>query len=279
LAIAKRQLGIMGVLYDWDREVTTCDPSYYRWTQELFLLFFERGLAHRMMSPVNWCPVDKTVLATSRSSTAGAGDTLTSRFEKRDLEQWFPAHHGVCRQLLDDLAELEHWPEKVRVMQANWIGRSHGVEVEFPIDGHPGESMRIYTTRPDNPVRCHLHGPAPRAPLGREADRGVATDGCPRGRRGGAQGARDRPDLKRGATAWRIHRGPRDQPVNGEKVPIWVGDYVLITYGTGAIMAVPAHDQARLRIAQQFGLPDPRGDRIRRVRPQRELESAYTGPA
>src|SRR5260370_24144841 len=146
MAIGKRQLGLMGVLYDWDREVTTCDPSYYKWTQDLFLLFFERGLAHRMMSPVNWCPVDKTVLANEQVINGRCWRHPDVEGEKRDLEQCFLRITEYADRCLDDLADLEHWPEKVRVMQANWIGRSHGVEGEVPIDGHPGECVRMYTT-------------------------------------------------------------------------------------------------------------------------------------
>jgi len=165
IAIAKRQLGIMGVLYDWDREVTTCDPSYYRWTQELFLLFLERGLAHRMMSPVNWCPVDKTVLANEQVINGKCWRHPDVEVEKRDLEQWFLRITDYADRLLADLSLLDHWPEKVRVMQANWIGRSQGVEVEFPIDGHPGESMRIYTTRPDTLFGVTFMVLAPEHPL------------------------------------------------------------------------------------------------------------------
>jgi leucyl-tRNA synthetase len=277
IAIAKRQLGIMGVLYDWDREVTTCDPSYYRWTQELFLLFFERGLAHRMMSPVNWCPVDKTVLANEQVINGRCWRHPDVEVEKRDLEQWFLRITEYADRLLDDLALLDHWPEKVRVMQANWIGRSHGVEVEFPIDGHPGESMRIYTTRPDTLFGVTFMVLAPEHPLVEkltvESRRAAVREVVESSRRE-REIDRMSSEVKRlGAFtgAYAIN------PLNGEKVPIWVGDYVLITYGTGAIMAVPAHDQRDFDFAQQFGLP------IREViapdgRPQGELESAYTGP-
>src|SRR6266542_779484 len=122
---SKRDLKMMGILYDWDREVTSCMPDYYRWTQWLFLLMYERGLAYRAMAPVNWCPVDKTVLANEQ------------------------VINGRCWRLLDDLRLLDRWPQKVRVMQTNWIGRSMGAEVDFPVVGMPDEKIRIYTTRPD----------------------------------------------------------------------------------------------------------------------------------
>jgi leucyl-tRNA synthetase len=278
IAIAKRQLGIMGVLYDWDREVTTCDPSYYRWTQDLFLLFLERGMAHRMMSPVNWCPVDKTVLANEQVINGRCWRHPDVEVEKRDLEQWFLRITTYADRLLDDLALLEDWPEKVRVMQANWIGRSQGVEVDFPIDGHPGESMRIYTTRPDTLFGVTFMVLAPEHPL-------VEKLTVPKQRRAVqevVEAARKEREIDRmssevkrlGAAtgAYAIN------PLNGEKVPIWVADYVLITYGTGAIMAVPAHDQRDFDFARQFSLP------IRQVivppggEASRDLDSAHTEP-
>ena len=275
IAIAKRQLGIMGVLYDWDREVTTCDPSYYRWTQELFLLFFDRGLAHRMMSPVNWCPVDKTVLANEQVINGRCWRHPDVEVEKRDLEQWFLRITEYADRLLDDLSLLDHWPEKVRVMQANWIGRSKGVEVEFPIDGHPGESMRIYTTRPDTLFGVTFMVLAPEHRLVEKLtveSRRTAVREVVQASRKAREIDRLSSEVKRlGAStgAYAIN------PLNGEKVPIWVGDYVLVTYGTGAIMAVPGHDQRDFDFARQFSLP------IREViappgGPQDELETAYT---
>jgi leucyl-tRNA synthetase len=277
IAIAKKQLGIMGVLYDWDREVTTCDPSYYRWTQELFLLFFERGLAHRMMSPVNWCPVDKTVLANEQVINGRCWRHPDVEVEKRDLEQWFLRITEYADRLLDDLSLLDHWPEKVRVMQANWIGRSEGVEVEFPIDGHPAESMRIYTTRPDTLFGVTYMVLAPEHPLvekltlaSRRAEVRNVVENARKAREIDRMSS-EVPRLGAFTGAFAIN------PLNGEKVPIWVGDYVLITYGTGAIMAVPAHDQRDFDFARQFSLP------VREViapsgKSQGELSAAYTGP-
>ncbi|TMC00913.1 MAG: leucine--tRNA ligase, partial [Chloroflexi bacterium] len=129
IARAKEQLAMMGVLYDWGREVTTCEPDYYRWTQWLFLLFYERGLAYRAKAPVNWCPVDQTVLANEQVINGRCWRHPDVLVEKRDLEQWFLRITDYADRLLDDLSLLGEWPEKVRVMQANWIGRSHGVEI------------------------------------------------------------------------------------------------------------------------------------------------------
>jgi leucyl-tRNA synthetase len=277
IAIAKRQLGLMGVLYDWDREVTTCDPSYYRWTQDLFLMFLERGLAHRMMSPVNWCPVDKTVLANEQVINGRCWRHPDVEVEKRDLEQWFLRITEYADRLLDDLALLDHWPEKVRTMQANWIGRSYGVEVDFPIDGHPGESMRIYTTRPDTLFGVTFMVLAPEHPLVEK----LTIESKRRAVREVVEAARKEREIDRMSSEVKRLGAPTGafaiNPLNGEKVPVWVGDYVLITYGTGAIMAVPAHDQRDFDFARQLGLP------IRQViappdGPQDELQSAYTGP-
>jgi len=165
IAKGKRELKMLGILYDWDREVTSCMPDYYRWTEWLFLLFYERGLAYRAMSPVNWCPVDKTVLANEQVINGRCWRHPDVEVEKRDLEQWFLRITDYADRLLDDLALLDHWPEKVRTMQANWIGRSYGVEVDFPIDGHPGESVRIYTTRPDTLFGVTFMVLAPEHPL------------------------------------------------------------------------------------------------------------------
>src|SRR6202521_1785945 len=269
IAIAKRQLGIMGVLYDWDREGTTCDPSYCRWTQELFLLFFERGLAHRMMSPVNWCPVDKTVLANEQVINGRCWRHPDVEVEKRDLEQWFLRITEYADRLLDDLALLDHWPERVRVMQANWIGRSHGVEVEFPIDGHPGESMRIYTTRPDTLFGVTFMVLAPEHPLVEK----LTVESRLRAVREVVEASRREREIDRMSSEVKRLGAPTGafavNPLNGERVPIWVADYVLVTYGTGAIMAVPGHDQRDFEFARKFGLPvreviappeGPRGD-------------------
>jgi len=277
IVIAKRQLAIMGVLYDWDREVTTCDPSYYRWTQDLFLQFMEHGMAHRMLSPVNWCPVDKTVLANEQVINGRCWRHPDVEVEKRDLEQWFLRITKYAEALLHDLAMLDGWPEKVRVMQSNWIGRSEGVEVEFPIDQHPGESMRIYTTRPDTLFGVTFMVLAPEHPLVEK----LTIESQRKAVREVVEASRKEREIDRMSSEVRRLGAATGayavNPLNGEKVPIWVADYVLITYGTGAIMAVPAHDQRDFDFARQFRLPirpviEPPGDA------ERERDSAYTEP-
>src|SRR6202011_689281 len=255
IGIAKRQLGIMGVLYDWDREGTTCVPPYYRWTQDLFLLFLERGLAHRMMSPVNWCPVDKTVLANEQVINGRCWRHPDVEVEKRDLEQWFLRITDYAERLLHDLEKLEEWPHKVRVMQTNWIGRSEGAEVDFPVAGHEGESIRIYTTRPDTLFGATFMVLAPEHPLVEK----VTTEEHRARVREYVERARKETEIERMSTEREktgvATGGFAINPVNGEKISIWVADYVLVTYGTGAIMAVPAHDERDFAFAQKYGLP------------------------
>jgi len=254
VARAKEQLAMMGILYDWSREVTTCDPDYYRWTQWLFLLFYERGLAYRAMASVNWCPVDQTVLANEQVVNGACWRHPDVPVEKRDLEQWFLRITEYADRLLDDIGLLDHWPERVRVMQANWIGRSHGVEVDFPVVGLD-KTMRIYTTRPDTLFGVTFMVLAPEHPL-------VEPVTTPENRsavRAYVERARRETEIARLSTegartgvptgGWAINQ------LTGERVPIWVADYVLMTYGTGAIMAVPGHDQRDFEFARRFGLP------------------------
>jgi leucyl-tRNA synthetase len=277
IAKAKGELKMMGILYDWDREVTSCEPDYYRWTQWLFLLMLERGLAYRAMAPVNWCPVDKTVLANEQVINGRCWRHPDVEVEKRDLEQWFLKITDYADRLLDDLALLDKWPHKVRVMQTNWIGRSMGAEVDFPVDGMPGESIRIYTTRPDTLFGATFMVLAPEHSL---VER-VTTEKHRARVREYVEKARKETEIERMSTEREktgvATGGFAINPVNGEKIPIWVADYVLVTYGTGAIMAVPAHDERDFEFAQKYDLP------IREViappsGPQKMLREAYLGP-
>src|SRR5438309_928810 len=255
IAKGKRELKMLGILYDWDREVTSCMPDYYRWTEWLFLLFYERGLAYRAMSPVNWCPVDKTVLANEQVINGRCWRHPDVEVEKRDLEQWFFKITDYAERLLNDLAKLEHWPEKVRVMQTNWIGRSEGAEVDFPLAGSKDESVRIYTTRPDTLFGATVMALAPEHPLVEK----VTTDEHRARVREYVERARKETEIERLSTEREktgvATGGFAVNPVNGEKIPIWVADYVLVTYGTGAIMAVPAHDERDFAFAKRYGLP------------------------
>jgi leucyl-tRNA synthetase len=274
---AKRELKMLGILYDWDREVTTCLPDYYHWTQWLFLLMYERGLAYRAMAPVNWCPVDRTVLANEQVINGRCWRHQDVEVEKRDLEQWFLKITDYADRLLDDLALLDKWPAKVRVMQTNWIGRSQGAEVDFAIEGQPGKYVRVYTTRPDTLFGATFMVLAPEHPL---LERMVTMDHRSEVREY-VEKARKASDIERLSTE-RAKTGVATgafaiNPVNLERIPIWIADYVLMTYGTGAIMAVPAHDQRDFDFAATFGLP------IREViapagGPQGALRQAYTEP-
>jgi len=277
IAKGKRELKMLGILYDWDREVTTCMPDYYRWTEWLFLFFYERGLAYRAMSPVNWCPVDQTVLANEQVINGRCWRHPDVEVEKRDLEQWFFKITDYAERLLNDLQLLEKWPHKVRVMQTNWIGRSEGAEVDFPVVGHEGESIRIYTTRPDTLFGATFMVLAPEHPL---VDK-MTTDEHRTRVREYVEQARKETEIERLSTEREktgvATGGFAINPVNGEKIPIWVADYVLVTYGTGAIMAVPAHDERDFEFAKKYGLP------VREViRPSEsadgDLTTAYVGP-
>src|SRR5205823_503752 len=262
--------------HGWAREVPNSEPYFFRLTQWLFLLMLERGLAYRAMAPVNWCPVDKTVLANEQVVNGRCWRHPDVEVEKRDLEQWFLKITDYADRLLDDLALLEHWPNKVRVMQTNWIGRSKGAEVDFAVDGMAGESIRIYTTRPETLFGATFMVLAPEHPL---VER-VTTDKHRARLREYVEKARKETEIERLSTE-REKTGVATgafaiNPVNGEKIPIWVADYVLVTYGTGAIMAVPAHDERDFEFARRYDLP------IREViappaGPQKMLREAYLG--
>jgi leucyl-tRNA synthetase len=252
----------LGISFDWSRTFNTSDPEYYRWTQWLFLRFWERGLAYRKASPVNWCPNDQTVLANEQVIN-GHCERCDALVEKRELTQWFFKITAYAQRLLDDMAELEgRWSDKVLTMQRNWIGRSTGAEVDFtvadadsPQGVSPGEPVRVFTTRPDTLFGATFFVLAPEHPL---AERLVA---------GGPHEAEFRAFRARVERETEVERlsAERDKegvflgahvvnPVNGEHIPVWAADYVLTEYGTGAIMAVPAHDQRDFEFARKYGL-------------------------
>jgi len=242
------------VSFDWSRRLHTCDPGYYRWNQWLFLRFYERGLAYRKDGYVNWCPVDQTVLA-NEQVIAGRCERCGSEVVRRVLTQWYFKITEYADRLLEDMAALEgHWPDPVLLMQRNWIGRSEGAEVQFTIEGRD-EPVTVFTTRPDTLYGATFFVIAADSPLAEEV--------CAPERRGEldeylAQ-VRKLTDIERQATE-REKTGVflgryANNPVNGERIPVWAADYVLPDYGTGAIMAVPAHDQRDLDFARAFGLP------------------------
>lgn len=249
----------MGFSYDWDRTVVACDPEYYRWGQWIFLQMYKRGLVERRNSPVNWCPNCKTVLA-NEQVTEGECWRCHGAVEKRDLTQWYYKITDYAQELLDDLDQLEGWPEPVKQMQANWIGRSEGAEVDFeliPAEGKDdGQTITVFTTRPDTLFGCSFFLLAPESPLVHDLVCGteyeaevmalveVAAKVSAVER---AQGDRE----KHGAFTGRYVINP----VNGEKVPVWVADYIVADYGTGAVMAVPCGDQRDFEFARKYDLP------------------------
>jgi leucyl-tRNA synthetase len=249
-----------GVSFDWSRRLHTSDPEYYRWTQWLFLRFMERGLAYRKSSAVNWCPFDQTVLA-NEQVVNGRCERCGNEVTKRELTQWYFKITDYADRLLDDMSALEgHWPERVLTMQRNWIGRSQGAHVDFivrGVDGRPGgeKTVTVYTTRPDTLYGATFFVVAADAPLAAEL--------CAPDRRAELDAYVD--DVRKLSDIDRQHsERPKTgvdlgvvaiNPVDGRELPVYAADYVLADYGTGAIMAVPAHDQRDLDFAKAFDLP------------------------
>jgi leucyl-tRNA synthetase len=247
----RRQMRRMGWAIDWSRELSTCEPDYYRWTQWLFLRFFERGLAYRREAPVKWCPNDQTVLA-NEQVVDGLCERCGAVVEARSLTQWFFKITDYADALLDEMALLESWPDRVLTMQRNWIGRSDGARVSFTVDG-TGEQLPVFTTRPDTLFGATFFVLAPEHPLVEELVRGSEREEEVRAyvRRAVAQSTVERETKEKdGVFTGRF----AVNPVNDERIPIWVADYVLMEYGTGAIMAVPAHDERDFEFAERFGL-------------------------
>src|SRR5215213_7677379 len=268
IAESKGSLDIAGIMYDWSREVTTCAPDYYRWNQWLFQLLYKQGLAYRAKSLVNWDPVDQTVLANEQVDAEGRSWRSGAKVEKRDLEQWYFKITDYAERLLADLDKLTNWPERVKTMQRNWIGKSEGAEVEFPIldfgfsieDGqpkiqNPKSKIKVFTTRPDTLWGATFMVLAPEHPLvdkltvpeqRAEVEAYVAKSKL--------ESEIERTSTVKAKTGVFIGAYATN-PVNDQPIPIWIADYVLMGYGTGAIMAVPAHDQRDFEFARQFGLP------------------------
>jgi leucyl-tRNA synthetase len=241
--------------FDWSRRLHTSDPDYYRWTQWLFLRLWEKGLAYRKSSPVNWCPNDQTVLA-NEQVIQGRCERCDGLVTKRNLTQWFFRITDYADRLLEDAKQLEgHWPERVLTMQRNWIGRSTGAEVEFAIEGR-AEPVTVFTTRPDTLYGATFFVVAADSDLAAELAEGTPAEQEFREyvQRVARESEIDRMSTDRPKTGVFLQRYAVN-PVNGERLPVWAADYVLADYGTGAIMAVPAHDQRDLDFAKAFGLP------------------------
>jgi len=250
----RRQLKELGISYDWDREVATCHPNYYKWTQWMFLQLFKNGLAYKKKSYVNWCPSCQTVLA-NEQVVNGKCERCKSVVGKKDLEQWYFKITDYAQRLLDDIDKLEGWPEKVKIMQQNWIGRSEGVEVDFKVEG-TDKSVTVYTTRPDTIYGVTYMVMAPEHPLVKELIKGKEQE-------------KECLDfIEKMSYLNEITRTSNEtekegvftgnyviNPLNGDRVPLFLANYVLAEYGTGVVMAVPTHDQRDFEFSKKYGLP------------------------
>jgi len=247
----RNQLKQLGFGYDWDREIATCDPAYYRWEQWFFTRLFEKGIAYKKTAAVNWDPVDQTVLA-NEQVIDGKGWRSGAPVERREIPQWFLKITDYADELLEDLKQLAGWPEQVRTMQQNWIGRSEGVEMHFGIAGRDA-TLPIYTTRPDTIMGVTFVAVAPEHGLAREAAAGnpalqAFIEECRNTRVAEADMATlEKRGVDTGLQA--LH------PISGEAVPVWAANFVLMEYGSGAVMAVPAHDQRDYEFARRNDIP------------------------
>ena len=277
IAGMKRQLQRLGFSYPWSRELATCDPEYYRWNQWFFLRMLERGIAYRAKAPVSWCPSCLTVLANEQAE-GGICWRCKSTVEQRDMEQWFLRITAYQDQLLDDMAQLGAWPERVLVQQKNWVGKSKGAEVDFPVEGFP--PIRIFTTRIDTICGATFVVLAPEHPM---VDPLLA--GLPESAERRAQIGRLRAQDRRARLEGRVEKEGvftgrwATNPFTSERIPIWAGNFVLMGYGTGAIMSVPAHDERDFEFARKYGIEvraviQPEGEKLDGA----TMEAAYDGP-
>ncbi|WP_434683516.1 leucine--tRNA ligase [Pseudanabaena minima] len=250
----RSQLQQVGLSYDWDRELATCSPDYYKWTQWIFLQFLEAGLAYQKEAKVNWDPIDQTVIANEQVDSEGRSWRSGAIVEKRKLRQWFLKITDYAEQLLQDLDKLNDWPSSVKIMQANWIGKSTGAELSFPIVGSD-EKITVFTTRPDTVYGVSYVVLAPEHPLVEtltSAEQKEAVEAF-------IQEVKNLSEIDRTSDE-RPKRGVAIgasvvNPFTGKEVPIWIADYVLSEYGTGAVMGVPAHDVRDFAFAKQYNLP------------------------
>ncbi len=255
IANMQRQIRLMGTSYDWSREIATCDPEYYRWNQWLFLRLYEEGLAYKREAPVNWCPKDQTVLA-NEQVIDGRCWRCSTLVERRNLSQWFLKITAYADRLLNDLDKLEGWPERTRTMQRNWIGRSEGTQFSFAVDGADA-TIDVFTTRVDTVFGVTFLAIAPEHPVV-ETLKGIISKKNAAAIEAFAESLRSKSELERTSLmekdgfftgAYAIN------PLSHERVPIWVTNYVLADYGTGAVMGVPAHDERDFDFAKKHALP------------------------
>jgi leucyl-tRNA synthetase len=254
IAQMREQLQKLGFSIDWEKEVTTCSPEYYRWTQWLFLQFYKCGLAYQKEAAVNWDPIDQTVLANEQVDNEGRSWRSGAIVEQKLLRQWFLKITDYANELLNDLEHLNGWPERVKLMQANWIGQSIGAQLEFPIIGLD-EKIAVFTTRPDTVYGVSYLVLAPEHPLVAQVttpEQKAAVEAFIQEVKNESQTDRTSEDKpKRGVPTG----GKALNPFNEEEIPIWIADYVLYGYGTGAVMGVPAHDLRDFQFATQYDLP------------------------
>src|SRR5262245_2298921 len=270
IARFRQQLQALGLSYDWEREVDTTDPRYVRWTQWIFARLYERGLAYLAEVPVNWCAALGTVLANEEVKD-GKSEIGGHPVVRVPLRQWMLRITAYADRLLDDLDTLD-WPEPIKKMQRDWIGRSEGARVRFALSDHPGESIEVFTTRPDTLFGATYMVLAPEHPLveritspaQRAAVRAYVEAAARKSERARLADARAKTGVATGAFA--------TNPVNGARIPVWVADYVLISYGSGAIMAVPAHDERDWEFAKTYDLPI-----VPVVRPDAPVEGCFSG--
>ncbi|MHB1190944.1 MAG: leucine--tRNA ligase, partial [Armatimonadota bacterium] len=254
IARMKQQFAKLGISFDWSREVITCLPEYYKWNQWFFLKFLEMGLAYKKLAPANWCPKCETVLA-NEEAESGECWRCGSAVTRKDIDQWFFRITEYADRLLDDIDLLENWPERVRTMQKNWIGRSEGVVIDFKV-AETGDALPVFTTRQDTVYGVTYLVMAPEHPMVAKLTAGTEYEAAVREF---TENVREMSDIERLSTALEKVGMPIGahavNPVNGEKVPIWITNYVLLEYGTGAVMGVPAHDQRDFEFAMKYGLP------------------------
>jgi len=245
----REQLQELGFAYDWDREIATCDPEYYRWEQWFFTKLFKKGLAYKKKAEVNWCETDNTVLA-NEQVIDGCCWRCDNPVERREISQWFIKITDYAQQLLDDIDKLDEWPEQVRTMQRNWIGRSEGVELDFDFNGEP---LTVYTTRPDTLMGATYMAVAPQHPVAKQAAQNNPELAAFIEQQTNIKVAEadmatmEKLGMDTGLTA--------AHPLTGKNVPIWVANFVLMSYGSGAVMSVPAHDERDHAFANKYGLP------------------------
>lgn len=273
ISFIREQLKAIGAMYDWDYEINTSTPEYYKWTQWLFLKLYERGLAYRDKAPVNWCPHDKTVLANEQVHD-GKCERCGTEVIKKNLTQWFFKITDYADELLDGLDKID-WPDKTKIMQRNWIGKSSGLKIRFAIDGKTDKYFDVFTTRPDTLFGVTYAVLAPEHSLVREI---TLPEYSARVEEYIASTARISEIDRMAATREKsgVFTGSYAiNPVNNEKVPIWISDYVLAAYGTGAVMAVPAHDTRDFEFAKKYNLRILKVILKKDEEPQAELKEAF----